>query len=1155
MASLPFKVKAVFEYTSPHEDDLYFPNGQIITVTAVEDDDWYAGEYTDASGTTREGIFPKNFVEKYEPTAPPRPTRAPRPKKEPEQVLEPKPEVAHEPSPAPQPAHEPQLESEQDEVYEAPVTREPPPSIPEPQSVITPTPKQTEFSPIPATAKPIAVPKSSAPPPVSDKPSGGSFRDRIAAFNKAAPPPAPFKPSGLGSGGSNNFIKKPFVAPPPSKNAYVPVIRDAPPQKVYRREEDPEVAAVQAEAQEQAERAGLAPTSNEGDEEEPPKPTSLKERIALLQKQQMEQASRHADAAQKKEKPKRPVKKRTESHDQIEGEEEAMLERQTTEEPVGKLSMDSVREEPKKRKASIQPRQTFGDGNEADMSGAGDTTEEPEELSTGKDDGDKRPRGQAPQPLARAPTAPLRAPDVGEEDGAIEEGEAEEEEEEEEEDDIDPEVRRKEELRARMAKMSGGMGMHGMFGGGMPMPAPLPPRKKKSTGTSEKRAGEYGVDDASSPTSRAAPPVPLPGLSRVRSPEETNTQLGHDEELTPISASRPADEVPDVEDIVPSSHDRSAPPLVPQHDGSAPSIPGGRPAPPPVPQDTRPITAPMSPSAGSESDDEMSSKEQPPFVPQPIETPRAPPRPVDGPGSPKSPIARRASYFGSEASPASPTTPGANKRNSRLPPPIPGAGLISQASRAPPPPPPGISRAPTGDQNLSSRNVPQEESEGEVTEYDGDYDTDIASTAPHKDALKAAEQDQSLPIRSPTVTSPISAPPPLPPLAAPRAVHPPLPAQPTLPPRQSVDAPRAVPPPPPQAKVPAPRDQDDDEFDPYKIAAQKNVASPGPALPGPPPRADTEEDLYSASPPRSFASPIQDRPVPPPPSGNRPPPRQSLDVSRSQTTTRRSVELGRMSMDSGFVANDVDLAPNSLWWTQPKGIPPVFQGRRDIQLYFEESTAAGRGGRAIVTKHLSVLFQDYSQTIITAEFDAQDPKDVSLEQRHDQPPSRQRQDQLEQAHEQYGRRIFEAVYSKKETVVGDGTPQGLIQELLKPFSDALLPIGSRAYGAIIYSNLANASTQQNDEIRAGDIITLRNTKFQGKHGPMHAKYSMEVGKPDHVGVVAEWDGTKKKVRAWEQGRESKKVKLESFKLDDLRSGEVKIWRVMPRSWVGWHGPN
>ncbi|KAH7417876.1 hypothetical protein BKA64DRAFT_565467 [Cadophora sp. MPI-SDFR-AT-0126] len=1005
MASPPFKVKAVYEYTSPHEDDLHFPSGQIITVTAVEDDDWYAGEYKDASGTLQEGIFPKNFVEKYEPTAPPRPTRAPRPKKEPEHVPEPEPEVIREPSPPPQPVHEPgpepEPEPELEEVHEAPVAREPPPSIPKPQAVSSPAAKQKEFSPPPAAAKPVSTSKPSAPPPVSEKPSGGSFRDRIAAFNKAAPPPAPFKPGGLGSGGSNNFIKKPFVAPPPSKNAYVP---------------------------------------------------------------------------------------RTESHEPAEGEEGAVLERHDTEETTGKPSMDSVREEPKKRKSSIQPRQSFGDGNEADMSGAGETTEEPEETSTGKDESDERSKQKAPQPLSRAPTAPIRQAD--------------------------------------------------------------------------KRSGEYGGDDGSSPTSRAAPPVPLPGLSRVRSPEETNKQLGHDEETTPISASRPADEVPDVEDVVPSN-DRSAPPPVPQHEAGAPPIPGGRPAPPPVPKESRPVTAPMSPSAGSESDDEMSSREQPSSVHQPIDTPRAPPRPLEGQGSPNSPNARRASYFGSEASPSSPTTPGVNKRNSRLPPPIPGAAPSAQLqNRAPPPPPPGINRAPTGDQHtLSPRDAPQEESEEEVTEYEGDYDTDIASAVPHKDALKAAEPDESLPIRSPPVTSPISAPPPLPPTAAPRAIPPPLPAQPPPPPRQSADMPRAAPPPPPPTKAPAPWEQDDDEYDPYKYTAPKSAAPPGPPPPGPPPpgplaRADTEDDLYSASPPRPFASPPQDRAVPPPPpSASRPPPRQSLDVSRSQTGTRRSVELGRMSMDSGFVANDVDLAPNSFWWTQPRGIPPVFQGRRDILLDFEESTAAGRGGRTIVTKHLSVLFQDYSQTIITAEFDAQDPKDVRLEQRHDQPPSRQRQDQLENAHEQYGRRIYEAVHSRKETIVGDGTPQGLIQELLKPFSDALLPIGSRAYGAIIYSNLANASTQQNDEIRAGDIITLRNTKFQGKHGPMHAKYSMEVGKPDHVGVVAEWDGTKKKVRAWEQGRESKKVKLESFKLDDLRSGEVKIWRVMPRSWVGWQGQN
>ena len=50
MPGAPFKVKAIYDYKSTEPDDLNFPNGQIITVTAEEDDDWYAGEYVDGTG-------------------------------------------------------------------------------------------------------------------------------------------------------------------------------------------------------------------------------------------------------------------------------------------------------------------------------------------------------------------------------------------------------------------------------------------------------------------------------------------------------------------------------------------------------------------------------------------------------------------------------------------------------------------------------------------------------------------------------------------------------------------------------------------------------------------------------------------------------------------------------------------------------------------------------------------------------------------------------------------------------------------------------------------------------------------------------------------------------------------------------------------------
>ena len=248
------------------------------------------------------------------------------------------------------------------------------------------------------------------------------------------------------------------------------------------------------------------------------------------------------------------------------------------------------------------------------------------------------------------------------------------------------------------------------------------------------------------------------------------------------------------------------------------------------------------------------------------------------------------------------------------------------------------------------------------------------------------------------------------------------------------------------------------------------------------------------------------------------------------------------------MASEVDLGENTLWWTQPNTPPPVLKNRRDILCEVEESRVQGA-----VSKHVYVLYMDYSQTVISVQFDPRNPHGAAFDQRTEPPPPRLRQDQLEDAHMQFGTRISEAVASKHNTTIGDGTPFSLVQSLLAPLSDALLPIGMRTYGALVYSNLANASVQQFDEIRAGDIVSFRNARFQGHRGTMHQKYNAEVGKPDHVGVVVDWDGTKKKIRAWEQGRESKKVKMESFKLGDLKSGECRVWRVMPRSWVGWDG--
>ena len=501
-------------------------------------------------------------------------------------------------------------------------------------------------------------------------------------------------------------------------------------------------------------------------------------------------------------------------------------------------------------------------------------------------------------------------------------------------------------------------------------------------------------------------------------------------------------------------------------------------------------------------------------------------------------------------------------------------------TRAPPPPLPTQappSRRSTADAKvyLTTPKHQSEESEEEVTEYDGDYDTDMASSVTYKDATKYHARQPSLDEAFTSDESsyhhsglPSIGPPQIASNAPPRAVPPPPPNQPPRQGRKSSDMPKSAPPPPPPAKEQI-QEESNEEYDPYSYVASRQSVSAVPEnknhkTPATPEIEESYDDLYSASPPRNFVpSPsapssksFAPSPVIPPPATplqERPMPRQSLDVLRHTPSNRRSLDASRPSTEQGFIANDIDLGRGTQWWTQRSSPPPALQNRTDVKVEIEESSTNQQSGTQIIVKQVYALYMDYSQSIIIARFDAKDPSRAELQQNHEPPPTRLRQDQLENAHSMFGARIAEAAASKQNAVVGDGSPFALVSELIKSLPNALQPVGSRAYGALVYANLANASVQQNDEIRAGDVVSFRNAKVQGHRGPVKQKYNIEVGKPDHVGIVVDWDGTKKKIRAWEQGRESKKVKIESFKLGDLRSGEVKVWRVMSRSWVGWGG--
>lgn len=1160
--STPFKVKALYDYVSEEPDDLTFSNGQIITVTEANDEDWYTGEYTSEDGRHHDGIFPRNFVEKYEPPVPSRPSRPPRKIPPPEAASidhssTTLPERSAASAPAPPEAHDTSREPQPD-----------PSTLPSNSSLteqLVPSAPASENKPSSAARQ---------APPVVEKPITSSFKERIAAFNKpAAPAPVPFKPTGAAA---SSFIKKPFVAPPPSRNAYVPPPRETPAPKVYHREEE-----LQAEEGEQKPISHASVVSHDelSHSDDQPKPTSLKERIALLQRQQQEQASRSAESTRKKDKPRRPEHARTDSTD-AQSTPQFVSEHPvaTTDENINRVTSHDTQNT---ETTSVLPmavptppppaRELVSDTNDADDSGAADT-----EDAHGESTEEEKPHARGNDSLtaslqAQSYTAAGEEPDV----------------EDDTEEDEDPEVRRKRELRERMAKMSGGMGMMGLLGG--PVPMARKPRPFKDDSIQAETVPEE--------TSHAPPvPVmPLPGMTNLRvAPKDSAVETDVEEDASQVTPSAPAEKQHSPTDdyvsrgLARSATTKSNAESVSETAPLAPQSPSARPV-PPLPPSSAANAVEHSPAQFTARQSDGVEQDEARLSQQParsVSTRAAASRAVPPPPPPATQVPRSA--------PAVPTSP------------------TSSQARAPPPPPP-VQLPPRRvevSQLMTSRK--HADSDEEVTEYDGDYDTDIASGVPHKDALRSHNRESSVEeetlsgdekIQSPTSPTTRAPPPPIPSTLPYDLRQQPLVIQPTYPsrdlsqqplgdgfePRESIDAPRTAPPPLPHGQLspssppfgresldtsqhmpqlpppqpPATR-QDREEYDPYRYSMPPQVPSEfdsgSRATTGDfevlPRESISAERSQPLAPPSFSASPLA---VPQPDLmsvvGGSAAPKPSADLARSATTSRRSMDAPRMN-DQAYIACDIDLAQSSQWWIRENNPPPSLLSRSDVLWEEESSSSQKRGGRMTVSRDVYVLYQDYSQTSINATYDAAEPAHATLEQSHEKPPSPPRKDQLESASETYGLAIAQTASKTSNNTVGEGSAAEFVAALVRAHPTALLPVGTRSYGALIYANLANASTIQHDEIRPGDIVTFRNAKFSGHKGGLHQKYSLEVGKPgvDHVAVVAEWDGTKKKIRAWEQtadkGKKAK-VREESYRVGDLKSGEVRVWRVMPRTWVNW----
>ncbi|KIK71373.1 hypothetical protein GYMLUDRAFT_52464 [Collybiopsis luxurians FD-317 M1] len=134
--------------------------------------------------------------------------------------------------------------------------------------------------------------------------------------------------------------------------------------------------------------------------------------------------------------------------------------------------------------------------------------------------------------------------------------------------------------------------------------------------------------------------------------------------------------------------------------------------------------------------------------------------------------------------------------------------------------------------------------------------------------------------------------------------------------------------------------------------------------------------------------------------------------------------------------------------------------------------------------------------------------------------------------------------NSKKSLIGDGTYHGFVEATLKEVPNAA-PISGQEYGYLVYMQSGSSVQKRLSDIMPGDIVWMHEAKLKGHKGLQ--TYSQNVGSGEPlVGIVGEFESKKFKIRVFQANQHvgQQTVESVSYRLEDLKSGLVKIFRVL-----------
>lgn len=179
------------------------------------------------------------------------------------------------------------------------------------------------------------------------------------------------------------------------------------------------------------------------------------------------------------------------------------------------------------------------------------------------------------------------------------------------------------------------------------------------------------------------------------------------------------------------------------------------------------------------------------------------------------------------------------------------------------------------------------------------------------------------------------------------------------------------------------------------------------------------------------------------------------------------------------------------------------------------------------------------------------PPRLSVEQprAHTGVPARMTVDELRAVWGRVGVRVAEAAGAllerSKHKFVGNGSYEGFVAEALAGVPNALASYGPGEYGFLVYAQTGAQVHTRLADIMPGDVVVLEGARFKGHKG-LHT-YSMSAGESAPcMGVVSEFDPKKLKLKALQANQRVGQAIVESvsYRLEDLKSGTIKVYRVL-----------